>query len=223
MPSPIPPDGQEHKQEPSTDKAAIISKAVGLLKPAAYTPGRLSNLDILERVFPLHRKSVLELVLQGCNGDLVKAIEQFLSAQDTIDAQGKPEHSGKTSARYHPYSTPSWMQGSAGHYGSSMPSTFDLKSAFKPLPMPPISGLHSAFLPGYSGLTSTSALSTSFNPGQYSSPNFGLPMPPASYTGLHGYGGLFGSPFSLLPYRSAEPRDLSKLADRDAVAGLDKK
>ncbi|XP_059151585.1 doublesex and mab-3 related transcription factor 3, truncated-like [Physella acuta] len=56
-------------------------------RPTAYRPGRLSPLEILERVFPHQRKSVLELVLQGCNGDLVKAIEHFLSAQDTVVAQ----------------------------------------------------------------------------------------------------------------------------------------
>ncbi|XP_005096932.1 doublesex and mab-3 related transcription factor 3, truncated [Aplysia californica] len=56
-------------------------------QPTGYRPGRLSPLEILERVFPLQRKSVLELVLQGCNGDLVKAIEHFLSAQDTVAAQ----------------------------------------------------------------------------------------------------------------------------------------
>ncbi|KAK0039781.1 doublesex and mab-3 related transcription factor 3 truncated [Biomphalaria pfeifferi] len=59
----------------------------GHQRPTAYRPGRLTPLEILERVFPQQRKSVLELVLQGCNGDLVKAIEHFLSAQDTVAAQ----------------------------------------------------------------------------------------------------------------------------------------
>ncbi|KAL8597859.1 hypothetical protein ACOMHN_061392 [Nucella lapillus] len=53
----------------------------------AFRPGRLSPLEILERLYPYQRRSVLELVLQGCNGDLVKAIEHFLSAQDTVTAQ----------------------------------------------------------------------------------------------------------------------------------------
>ncbi|RUS75257.1 hypothetical protein EGW08_016972 [Elysia chlorotica] len=55
--------------------------------PTGFRPGRLTPLEILERVFPLQRRSVLELVLQGCNGDLVKAIEHFISAQDTVAAQ----------------------------------------------------------------------------------------------------------------------------------------
>ena len=52
--------------------------------PTAYRPGRLSSLEILERLYPAQRRAVLELVLQGCNGDVVKAIEHFLSAQDTV-------------------------------------------------------------------------------------------------------------------------------------------
>lgn len=55
--------------------------------PAGFRPGRLNHMEILERLFPYQKKPVLELVLQGCNGDLVKAIEHFLSAQDTIIAQ----------------------------------------------------------------------------------------------------------------------------------------
>lgn len=38
-------------------------------------------------MFPLQKRSVLELVLHGCNGDIARAIEHFLSAQDTVSAQ----------------------------------------------------------------------------------------------------------------------------------------
>ena len=203
----------------------VLQRAANVFKPAAFAPGRLNNLEILERVFPLHRRSVLELVLQGCNGDLVKAIEQFISAQDTIDAHGKIESSQKAPVRYNPYSTPaSWIHGSNTTYGTSMPTPLDLKSAFKPLPMPAISGLHSAFLSGYPSLTSAAGqLSTPFNAGQYSTATFGLPLPHGAYTGMHGYSGLFNTPFSLLPYRAGEPRDLTKMANRETLSTVDKK
>ncbi|WAR23880.1 DMTA2-like protein [Mya arenaria] len=225
-PSPTPTEkiGSKSEANPFDRNTGNPIPKSGPFKPAAFTPGRLSNVDILERVFPLHRKSVLELVLQGCNGDLVKAIEQFLSAQDTIDAHGKSDTPSKTSPRYHPYSAPSnWIQGSSTHYSPSASTALDLKSAFKPLPMPQISGLHSAFLPGYTSLSSASSFPASFAAGQYSSPNFRLPLPHATYPGLHSYGGLFGSPFSILPYRAGEPRDLSKVTEREPVSPLTKK
>jgi len=49
---------------------------------SSFRPGRLSNKDILQRLFPMHSGAVQELVLQGCNGDVVKAIEHFLSIQE---------------------------------------------------------------------------------------------------------------------------------------------
>lgn len=223
IPSPNTPEKPEGKYE---DRDSIIRSNV--IKPAAFTPGRLTNLEILERVFPLHRKSVLELVLQGCNGDLVKAIEQFLSAQDTLDAS-KIDTSKAPSIRFSPYSSPPhWIQGSNSQYGTSHPHTFDLKSAFKPLPnLPALSGLHSAFLPGYPNLSSANPLTSQFTPGQYSTANLGLPFPHGTYTGLPGYTGamssLLGAPFSLLPYRNGEARDLTKIQDRDSTTDIEKK
>lgn len=207
----------------SNEREAAVQRA-NLFKPAAFAPGRLTNLEILERVFPLHRRSVLELVLQGCNGDLVKAIEQFLSAQDTLDAHGKVETTQKSATRYNPYSTPAnWIQGSNPTYGSSVQTPLDLKSAFKPLPMPALSGLHSAFLSGYPSLTSATPLPSPFTAGQYSTATFGLPLPHGTYSGMHGYSGLFNTPFSLLPYRAGEARDLTKMSSRDTLSTVDKK
>lgn len=224
LPSPDCQEPKDARSDLSADRENLINRA-NVLKPAAFAPGRLTNLEILERVFPLHRRSVLELVLQGCNGDLVKAIEQFLSAQDTIDSHGKMDTSPKTGSRYNPYPTPaSWIQNSTSTYGTAVPNQLDLKSAFKPLPLPTFSGLHSAFLPGYSALSSASPLSAPFGAAQYSTAAFGLPLPgQGTYTGLHGYSGLFNSPFSLLPYRAGEPRDVTKMANRDSLSTVEKK
>ncbi|GFY77308.1 doublesex-and mab-3-related transcription factor 3 [Trichonephila inaurata madagascariensis] len=52
--------------------------------PADFRPGRLSPLEILHRIFPNQKKGVLELVLQGTNGNLITAIEHFLSANDAM-------------------------------------------------------------------------------------------------------------------------------------------
>uniref|UniRef100_A0A914VKA8 DM domain-containing protein n=1 Tax=Plectus sambesii TaxID=2011161 RepID=A0A914VKA8_9BILA len=48
-----------------------------------FRPGRLTALEMLSRLFDRQRPEVLELVLEGCNGDLIKAIEHFLCARET--------------------------------------------------------------------------------------------------------------------------------------------
>ncbi|CAL1593699.1 unnamed protein product [Knipowitschia caucasica] len=49
-------------------------------EPSASAASRHMNaIDILTRVFPSHKRSVLELVLQGCGRDVVQAIEQILN------------------------------------------------------------------------------------------------------------------------------------------------
>ena len=205
-------------RSPQKDESEIL-KSPSVIKPTVYTPGRLNNVEILQRVFPLHRKSVLELVLQGCNGDLVKAIEQFLSAQDTIEAQNKTD-TNKPDVKYHPYgNTGHWSSRVNSQYSSFLSTPFDSKSAFKPLSgIPTFSGLHSAFLPGYSSLTSTPSLNTPLLCGQYSTSGLGFPH--GVYPGLSGYGGsvnpLLNSSFSLFPYRSSiSGTQTSKSDDRD--------
>ncbi|KAK3089808.1 hypothetical protein FSP39_006700 [Pinctada imbricata] len=40
------------------------------------TNGKKNYLDVLSRIFPQMKRSVLQLILQGCNNDMVQAIEQ---------------------------------------------------------------------------------------------------------------------------------------------------
>ncbi|XP_076804824.1 uncharacterized protein LOC143448818 isoform X2 [Clavelina lepadiformis] len=56
---------------------------------SSFRPGRLSKEEILQRLFPEHSISVRGLVLQGCNGDVVKAIEHFLSISESSLAKEK--------------------------------------------------------------------------------------------------------------------------------------
>uniref|UniRef100_A0A673NR63 Doublesex- and mab-3-related transcription factor 1-like n=1 Tax=Sinocyclocheilus rhinocerous TaxID=307959 RepID=A0A673NR63_9TELE len=44
-------------------------------------------LEVLKKIFPAHKPAVLELILKGCGGDLVGAIEILLSSRSTM----KPE------------------------------------------------------------------------------------------------------------------------------------
>lgn len=47
--------------------------------PSSASARQMNAIDILTRVFPSHKRSVLELVLQGCGKDVVQAIEQILN------------------------------------------------------------------------------------------------------------------------------------------------
>ncbi|XP_066548571.1 doublesex- and mab-3-related transcription factor A2 [Amia ocellicauda] len=47
--------------------------------PSSTASRQMNAIDILTRVFPTHKRSVLELVLQGCGKDVVQAIEQILN------------------------------------------------------------------------------------------------------------------------------------------------
>ncbi|XP_071445442.1 doublesex- and mab-3-related transcription factor A2-like [Hetaerina americana] len=54
-----------------------------VLPPTPHTPprlsaDRLSSLEMLSKVFPAKKRSVLELVLQRCGDDLLKAIQHFV-------------------------------------------------------------------------------------------------------------------------------------------------
>lgn len=82
----LPEPKMEVKKSPTDSKDTTI--------PNEFRPGHLNHSEILTRLFPYHRKEVIELVLQGCNGDVVKTIEHFLCASDSVtpnanEAKGK--------------------------------------------------------------------------------------------------------------------------------------
>nr|VCU79646.1 Dmrt99B [Euperipatoides kanangrensis] len=49
-----------------------------------------SPMEILTRIFPSQKRSVLQLILQGCNGDVVQAIEQVLNNHSELDSNTLP-------------------------------------------------------------------------------------------------------------------------------------
>jgi len=57
----------------STPRTSASSNAAA----TDFRPDRLNDIDILERIFPEQRRHTLYVVLAECNGDLLKAIEQF--------------------------------------------------------------------------------------------------------------------------------------------------
>lgn len=195
----------------TTSTAAVTTSAPTKASaiPTAYRPGRLSQIEILERVFPYQKRNVLELVLQGCNGDLVKAIEHFLSAQDTIMAQQQTSNGPVTSAHqspnrsppvgskptthngFHPYMTAFHHfrpppTGGASKLPLNIPTATNLKSAFTPLS--PVAGsypaLHSAFTPRAAAFNAEALLSRA-PPGLLPPRDDALAPPPFHYPTLN--------------------------------------
>lgn len=121
--------------------------------PSSAASRHMNAIDILTRVFPSHKRSVLELVLQGCGKDVVQAIEQILNnsgaqgSNKTVpdqtwtaermlqSAQQPPPSSASTTAPTRPMlpgamtlsnrSAFSPLQPNAPHFGAD-PSTYPL-------------------------------------------------------------------------------------------------
>ncbi|XP_073333040.1 doublesex- and mab-3-related transcription factor A2 [Pagrus major] len=121
--------------------------------PSSAASRHMNAIDILTRVFPSHKRSVLELVLQGCGKDVVQAIEQILNnsgaqgsnkaAPDETwtaermlqNAQQPPPSSASTTAQTRPMlpgamtlsnrSAFSPLQPNAPHFGAD-PGTYPL-------------------------------------------------------------------------------------------------
>lgn len=174
--------------------------------PTTFLPGRLNNLEILERIFPFQRKSVLELVLQGCNGDLVKAIEQFLSTQENMTAQQTCSNI-KKDFRHHPYlGSHNFHNALRGYEMNKFSPLGSMRSAFSPFSSPSslsFNGLHSAFSQNMS--PSNSYGSSFYSPHLRSMDLFSSQTQygysryaPLSSSQLSG---LFASPFYVQPYK----------------------
>ncbi|CAG5861176.1 unnamed protein product [Menidia menidia] len=124
--------------------------------PSSAASRHMNAIDILTRVFPSHKRSVLELVLQGCGKDVVQAIEQILNHGG---AQGGPR----------PGQEEAWAA-ERGLQGAQQPPPAAAASAAAARPL----------LPGAMTLSNRSA----FSPLQPNAPHFGA-EPGAYPLGTH--------------------------------------
>lgn len=113
--------------------------------PSSAASRQMNAIDILTKVFPNHKRSVLELVLQGCGKDVVQAIEQILnnsgqakgpeeswtadrmlqSAQPPVSSTPRPMLPGTMTLSNRSAFSP--LQPNAPHFGSD-PSTYHLST-----------------------------------------------------------------------------------------------
>uniref|UniRef100_A0A8C4QYW0 Doublesex and mab-3 related transcription factor 3a n=1 Tax=Eptatretus burgeri TaxID=7764 RepID=A0A8C4QYW0_EPTBU len=123
---------------PPTPSTISIPTSSGLLGTLGTRPYQRPPGELLARIFPGHKPAVLELILRGCGGDLVSAIEVLLASQ------GGSHHPGDL----HKLPMPTITL----HHPPSLLSAWSLGSAFKapgsarlppltappgPLPLPP--------------------------------------------------------------------------------------
>ncbi|KAK6180114.1 hypothetical protein SNE40_012321 [Patella caerulea] len=88
-------------------------------------------LEVLSRVFPHMNRSVLQLILQGCGGDTVQAIEQILNNKNDHTTTSTPSQVSQAQSVF-PQS-----------YFTSPLNSNAFKSAFSPIGAPPTAHLNS--------------------------------------------------------------------------------
>ena len=161
----------------------------------------IAGVEVLSRIFPSERPGVLGLVLEGCGGDLLRAVEHFLSVSDNLRRDKNKSISSVAATFAQDFNA---NLGTTGNL-SSRPSLGGTKSAFSPIqmpivhpPPPPTSSSQMPVFPGRSSLIQEQLLHRSFSgpPGTMLpfSPPYPSMLPP-----------LFLPPFSLStrPYLEA--------------------
>ncbi|XP_034398128.1 doublesex- and mab-3-related transcription factor 3a [Cyclopterus lumpus] len=133
---------QKYPVSPAEHGVLIEGLAGSINLPFSLRANR-PPLEVLKKIFPAHKPPVLELILRGCGGDLVGAIEVLLSSRshDGGSAHADPhpdalllptnghlfEH---TLGTYHPVSTSAkWSVGSAFRVPESLRFASDVSAS----------------------------------------------------------------------------------------------
>ena len=161
-PGSVSPLGSDSGSETDKDELEAPSPS------AAAASRHMNAIDILTRVFPSHKRSVLELVLQGCGKDVVQAIEQILNH----GGGGRAHTTAAGKARQGPEAGETWTAERMLHHHHQPTLVSSSSAGGSAVPRP--------LLPGAMTLSNRSA----FSPLQPNAPHFGAD-PSAYPLGTH--------------------------------------
>lgn len=131
----------------SGEQSVLIEGLAGSINLPFSLRANRPPLEVLKKIFPAHKPPVLELILRGCGGDLVGAIEVLLSSRSAdggahthsdahSDALVLPSNGHlfeHTLGSYHPVtSSAKWSVGSAFRVPESLRFTSDAASGVVP-------------------------------------------------------------------------------------------
>ncbi|XP_019962628.1 doublesex- and mab-3-related transcription factor 3a isoform X1 [Paralichthys olivaceus] len=127
------------------EQSVLIEGLAGSINLPFSLRANRPPLEVLKKIFPAHKPPVLELILRGCGGDLVGAIEVLLSSRSPDahthtdahpDALVLPSNGHlfeHTLGSYHPVSSSAkWSVGSAFRVPESLRFTSDSASGVVP-------------------------------------------------------------------------------------------
>ncbi|XP_076126192.1 doublesex- and mab-3-related transcription factor 3a [Alosa pseudoharengus] len=94
-----PPESKSDSPRYAGDQSLLIEGLSGSVSLPFNLRANRPPLEVLKKIFPGHKPAVLELILKGCGGDLVGAIEVLLSSRsalkpDKVQAQAEASSPG---------------------------------------------------------------------------------------------------------------------------------
>lgn len=116
-----PPEYELHSHRP---------EVFNRMQPDDLSHSTNKSMDMLTRIFPTTKRNVLQLVLEGCNGDVVQAIDQILNHPYEQQVKHSPPQSSPA------YSAPVFHQ---QYYNTPLDS---FKSAFSPAGLTTLPSVH---------------------------------------------------------------------------------
>ncbi|XP_068217642.1 doublesex and mab-3 related transcription factor 3, truncated-like [Palaemon carinicauda] len=159
----IAPDTQQTQDDSMRCQSPTQGDSKGNTRRDELPGTDIEGIDVLMKIFPGERRGVLELVLSGCGGDLLRAIEHFLSVGEAL--RRPSNHSAM----------PRLSEAPSRALSPPKPSLGSAKSAFTPLTtggLPPPAHQNSFFTPALP------------RPPLYGDARLGPPLLPLSYPHL---------------------------------------